>query len=127
MRNRMEWLRRPWRREAPSRKRPIPELSVLPREEADRARRRLDQLERTCACGFSVAGAWLTFAPYAAGVAYWFDLTANNAWALGGIGFAVLIVGAVLGKIFGLTRARIQRDRLLDELYSRVATLGASP
>jgi len=31
------------------------------------------------------------------------------------------------GKTFGLRRAHSQRDRLLDELYSRVATLDDSP
>jgi hypothetical protein len=57
----------------------------------------------------------------------WLDPTANNAWALGAIGFVLLLIGAGLGKTFGLRRARSQRERLLDELYSRVATLDGSP
>jgi hypothetical protein len=114
------------RHEGPIRKRPIPDLTALPREEAERARRRLDQLERACACGFGAAGAFVALALYVIGVVLWFDLTANNVWPLGAIGFAVLIVGAGLGKTFGLIRARGQRDRLLDELYSRLATLDGS-
>ena len=120
-------LRPPWRHKAPSRKRPVPDFIALPREEAERARSRLDQLERTCACGFGVAGAFLALAPYFTAVAFWLDPTANNAWALGAIGFVVLLIGAGLGKTFGLRRARSQRERLLDELYSRVATLDGSP
>jgi hypothetical protein len=124
----LEWLKPPARHEAPGRKRPVAELIAhLPREEADRARRRLDQLERTCACGFGVVGAFAALALYVSGVALWFDVTANNAWALGAIGFAVFVVGAGLGKTFGLIRVRRQQDRLLDELYSRVAPLDASP
>jgi len=123
----LEWLRPPARHEVPGRKRPIPDLIALPREEAERAQRRLNQLERTCACGFGVAGAFVALAPYVTAVAFWLEPTANNAWALGAIGFVVLLIGAGLGKTFGLRRAHSQRDRLLDELYSRVATLDDSP
>jgi hypothetical protein len=102
-------------------------INALPREEAERVRRRLDQLERACGCEFAVAGAFAALALYVTGVAFWLDFTANNVWALGAIGFAVCVVGAGLGETFGLTRARNQRDRLLDELYSRVATVDGSP
>jgi hypothetical protein len=101
-------------------------IAALPREEAERARTRLDQLGRTCACGYGVAGAFAALALYATGVALWLDLTANNALTLGAIGFAVSVLGAGLGKTFGLIRARSQRNRFLDELYSRVATLDGS-
>lgn len=118
----LERLRPPWRHKASNPNRPVPELIALPREEAERVRSRLDQLERTCACGFGVAGAFLALSLYIAPVAFWFDPTANNVWPFGAVGFVVLLIGAGLGKAFGLRRARSQRDRLLDELYSRTAT-----
>jgi hypothetical protein len=124
----LERLRSPGRHKAPRRKRPVSELiALLPREEAERARRRFDQLEQACACGLGVAGAFAALALYATGVAFWLDLTANNAGLFGAIGFAVSLLGAGLGKAFGLIRARSQRNRLLDELYSRVAVLDGSP
>jgi hypothetical protein len=124
----LERLRSPGRDKAPGRKRPVSELiALLPRGDAERARRRLDQLEQACACGFGVVGAFAALALYAPGVALWLDLTANNAWMFGAIGFAVSVFGAGLGKALGLIRARSQRKRLLDELYSRVAILDGSP
>jgi hypothetical protein len=123
----LERLRSPGRHKAPDRKRPVAELiALLPRAEAERARRRLDQLEQACACGLGVAGAFAALALYATGVAFWLDLTANNAWMFGAIGFAVFVLGAGLGKTFGLIRVRSQRNRLIDELDSRVAILNGS-
>jgi hypothetical protein len=101
-------------------------IAALPREEAGLARARLDRLGQTCACGFGVAGALVTLLLYAAWLAFWLDLTANNAWMLGVIGFAVSVAGAGLGKTFGLMRARSQRNRFLAELSSRVSTLDGS-
>jgi hypothetical protein len=123
----LERLRSPGRHKAPDRKRPVAELiALLPRAEAERARRRLDQLEQACACGLGVAGAFAALALYATGVAFWLDLTANNAWMFGAIGFAVFVLGAGLGKTFGLIRVRSQRNRLIDELDSRLAILNGS-
>lgn len=116
-------LRMPWPHEARGHKRPVPDLSALPREEAERARRRLDQLDGACGCKFAVAITVVALAVYIMGVASWLDLTKDNAWAIGAIGLVVLVVGAVAGKTLGLRRARRQRDRLLDELYSHVETV----
>jgi hypothetical protein len=102
-------------------------IAALPREEAGQARARLDQLGQTCACEFGVAGAFATLLLYATGLAFWLDLTANNAWMFGVIGFAVSVVGAGLGKTFGLMRARSQRNRFVAELYSRVSALDGAP
>jgi hypothetical protein len=88
-------------------------IAALPQEEAERARARLDRLEQTCACGLAVAGAFAALLLYVSGLALWLDLTANNAWMVSVTGFAVSVLGAGLGKTFGLMRARSQRGRFL--------------
>lgn len=118
----VERWRPPWRGGALGRERPAPDLSALPREEAERARRRLHQLDGACGCKLGVAIACVVVTLYITAVAVWLDLIADNPWVIGAIAFAVLIVGAGVGKTFGLVRARSQRNRLLDELHSRVAT-----
>jgi len=102
-------------------------IAALPREEAELARTRLDQLGQTCACGLAVAGALAALVLYVAGLAFWVDLTVDNAWRFGLVGFAVSLAGAGLGKTFGLMRARSQRNRFVDELRARIAALGRSP
>jgi hypothetical protein len=96
-------------------------IAALPREEAELARTRLDQLEQTCACGLAVVGALAALVLYVAGLAFWVDLTADNAWRFGLVGFALALAGAGLGKTFGLMRARNQRNRFIDELRARIA------
>jgi hypothetical protein len=102
-------------------------IAGLPRDEAELARTRLDQLEQTCACGLGVASALAALVLYVAGLAFWFDLTADNAWKFGVVGFAVALVGAGLGKTVGLIRARNQRNRFVDELRARIAALKHAP
>jgi hypothetical protein len=102
-------------------------IAALPREEAELARTRLDQLGQTCACGLGVAGALAALVLYVTGLAFWFDLTINNAWRFGIVGFAVALVGAGLGKTVGLIRARSRRNRLIGELCARISALDRSP
>jgi hypothetical protein len=102
-------------------------IAALPREEAELARTRLDQFGQTCACGFGVVGALAALVLYVAGLVFWVDLTADNAWRFGLVGFALSLAGAGLGKTFGLMRARNQRNRFIDELRARVAALNRSP
>jgi hypothetical protein len=101
-------------------------IAALPRDEAELARTRLDQLGQMCACGFGVAGTFAALVLYATGLTLWLDLTADNVWTLAVIGFAVSVAGAGLGKVFGLMRVRGQRNRFLSELYSRVSSLDGS-
>jgi O-antigen ligase len=102
-------------------------IAALPRDEAELARTRLDQLERTCACGLGVVCALAALVLYVAGLAFWIDLTVDNAWRFGVVGFAVALIGAGLGKTVGLIRARSQRNRFVDELRARIAALDRSP
>ena len=101
-------------------------IAALPRDEAELARTRLDQLGQTCACGLGVAGALAALVLYVTGFAFWFDLTVNNAWRFGVVGFALSLAGAGLGKTFGLMRARSQRNRFIDELRARIAAFDRS-
>jgi hypothetical protein len=102
-------------------------IGALPRDEAELAWTRLNQLEQRCACGLGVVGALAALVLYIAGLAFWIDLTVDNAWRFGVVGFAVALIGAGLGKAVGLIRARSQRNRFVDELRARIAALDCSP
>jgi len=91
-------------------------------------RRRLDQLERACGCEFGRGGRVRGARALRHRGPPFGSISPRTTFGRPvPIGFAVCVVGAGLGKTFGLIRARNQRNRLLDELYSRVATVDGSP
>jgi hypothetical protein len=98
----------------------MPELDALPEQEAETARRRLARLDTACGCA---EGAALAFAALILYLLIGMELVGGGGLAQAGIGAAIFILAAGAGKTLGLMRARYARDRLLDELHSRVALL----
>lgn len=113
--------RPPWPREALRGRRPVPDLSALPADEAERVRARLHSLDTACGCEIGAAVALGALAAYAGAVA-WLGRLADSTWITIAVGVAVFVLGAGAGKTLGLMRARSRRDRLLDDVYSRVAS-----
>jgi len=110
-----------WPREALRSRKPVPDLSALPRQEADRAKARIDELDRACGCEIGATLAFGALAAYVAGAALWFGRLAESTWLTVALGIAVFVLAAGAGKTLGLMRARSKRDRLVDDLYVRVA------
>src|SRR2546426_5693103 len=102
--------------------RPVPDLRLLPQDEADRARTRLAELDRACGCTLGAIVALISLAVYV-GLVLGLGLMAGGTWATVGTGAGVFAIAGGAGKTLGLMRARTERDRLLDELHSRVAAV----
>jgi hypothetical protein len=101
---------------------PTPDLSALPREEAERARARLAKLHGACGCA---AGALVGLAALGAyiGLVLGLGLIVDSRWITVGVGAALFVLATGAGKTLGLMWARYQRDRLLEELHWRVGTI----
>jgi hypothetical protein len=113
--------RPPWPPDALSGRRSLPDLSLLPNDEAERVRDRVQSLEKVCGCGLGAALALVALAAYV-GCVLWLGRPAGSTWVAIAVGFGVFVLAAGAGKTLGLMRARSQRGRLLDEVYARVAS-----
>jgi hypothetical protein len=101
---------------------PAPDLSVLPREEAEQARARLAKFDRACGCAAGAVVALAALGTYI-GLVLGLGLIADSRWITVGVGAAVFVLAAGAGKTLGLMWARHRRDRLLEELHWRVGAI----
>jgi hypothetical protein len=95
------------------------DLGGLPAPDADRIRERLAKLDRACGCTLGAAVALTATAMYVLAVVIGPGRVAGSWWATLALGTAVFLAGVGVGKSLGLTRARRQRQRLLDDLAAR--------
>jgi hypothetical protein len=102
------------------RRRPHPDLSQLPTRDAELVRARLAKLDSACGCALGAGVALIALVLY---VAIFAELLGGGTWTKIGVGAAVFVLGAVMGKTLGLMRARYARDRLIDEVHTRIADL----
>lgn len=115
-------LKRPQWPYKPNGRPPMPDLSVLPSEEAEQARARLANLERACGCAAGAVVGLAALGTYV-GLVLGFGLVADSRWITVGVGAAVFVLAAGAGKSLGLMWARHRRDRLIEELHWRVGTM----
>lgn len=102
-------------------RRPTPDLTALPANEAEQVRTRLDELEHACGCALGSAIALTALGAYVAVLALGPGLLADSWWISVGVGAVVFVLAAGAGKTLGQMRARQQRERLIDELHWRIA------
>jgi hypothetical protein len=111
--------RLPWPND-PHGRRPVPDLTALPREDASRARARLTELEHDCGCALGSTIAFAALAAYVVLLVFGPGLLVGSPWISVGVGAAVFVLAAGVGKTLGLMRARIERERLIDELHRQI-------
>ena len=101
--------------------RPVPALDRLPADEAQRAHERLAELDRACGCDIGAVVALSALALYIVAMLVGPSRIGGSLAVTIGVGLAIFIIGAGVGKTLGLMRVRYQRNRLLDELEVRMA------
>src|SRR2546426_5489847 len=80
--------------------RPVPDLRLLPQDEADRARTRLAELDRACGCTLGAIVALVSLGVYV-GLVLGLGLVAGSTWATVGIGVGVFAFGEGPGRHWG--------------------------
>jgi hypothetical protein len=103
-------------------RRPVPDLSALPPAEAQHVREQLAKLDRACGCDLGALVALGALALYVAAVVVARDRIGGSLGVRIGVGVAVFIIGAGIGKTLGLMRVRNRRNRLLDQIESQLLT-----
>ena len=106
--------------------RSIPDLNHLPADEAQRARERLAKFNLACGCEAGAIVGFGSLALYIVGLLIGPWRTEGGSMTAFAIGIGVFIIGTCTGKILGLARVKIQRDRFLDELEGRLAREGGN-
>jgi hypothetical protein len=88
---------------------------MLPPDEAQRARERLEKLDHACGCAEATAALAGFVIAYIA-VLTWNGLVLKSWWITVLVAVGVAVLGSGVGKAVGLARARFERDRFFADL-----------